>query len=80
MGRLPLSRRENRNLCPSSSEGAVFVPVNDAETLMKAMLAMMEKDSVKPQELSEMVARMASPATIGRKLESVLAAVVGNGK
>ena len=47
---------------------------------MKAMLAMMEKDSVKPQELSEMVARMASPATIGRKLESVLAAVVGNGK
>ena len=77
---IPVISTEAIPMSVRPSEGAVFVPVNDAETLMKAMLAMMEKDSVKPQELSEMVARMASPATIGRKLESVLAAVVGNGK
>jgi glycosyltransferase involved in cell wall biosynthesis len=55
-------------------EGCVFVPVDDADALAKAMESTISSKNTDGTRLSEVVRQMASPAAIARQISQVLEA------
>ena len=58
--------------------GCTIVPTDDADALAQAMSELMADDGIDGQQLSERVKALASPAVVGRQLQSIFSDVVAN--